>query len=223
MNNPIDRFNNNLNNLISSIQSYHPNESLAVDLINDNDQINNIINELHTTNDNFKSYNKSMEINNNQLSNSLNKILDTLVDCKRELDKLPKSCVVDNTDDDNTKEILSYALKLSKFSKIPKTFDGMLLPNNFIWPGDDNLRRGSLAITSIIPDKIINYENFGGNYNYKEIKEEVKPDEIVENIVLDDESDDELLPERNNSIDNSIQKDKLSVMSGLDLLDSDDE
>ena len=219
--NPIDRFNNDLNNLISSIQSYHPNESLAVDLINDNDQINDIISELHTTNNNFKSYNKSMEINNNQLSNSLNTILDTLVDCKRELDKLPKSCVVDNTDDDNTKEILSYALKLSKFSKIPKTFDGMLLPNNFIWPGDDNLRRGSLAITSIIPDKIINYENFGGNY--KEIVEEKVPDEIVENIVVDDESDDELLPERNNSIDNSIQKDKLSVMSGLDLLDSDDE
>lgn len=219
--NPIDRFNNDLNNLISSIQSYHPNESLAVDLINDNDQINDIISELHITNDNFKSYNKSMEINNNQLSNSLNKILDTLVDCKRDLDKLPKSCIVDNTDDDNTKEILSYALKLSKFSKIPKTFDGMLLPNNFIWPGDDNLRRGSLAITSIIPDKIINYENFGGNY--KEIVEEKVPDEIVENIVVDDESDDELLPERNNSIDNSIQKDKLSVMSGLDLLDSDDE
>lgn len=219
--NPIDRFNNDLNNLISSIQSYHPNESLAVDLINDNDQINDIISELHITNDNFKSYNKSMEINNNQLSNSLNKILDTLVDCKRDLDKLPKSCIVDNTDDDNTKEILSYALKLSKFSKIPKTFDGMLLPNNFIWPGDDNLRRGSLAITSIIPDKIINYENFGGNY--KEIVEEKVPDEIVEDIVVDDESDDELLPERNNSIDNSIQKDKLSVMSGLDLLDSDDE
>lgn len=219
--NPIDRFNNDLNNLISSIQSYHPNESLAVDLINDNDQINDIISELHITNDNFKSYNKSMEINNNQLSNSLNKILDTLVDCKRELDKLPKSCVVDNTDDDNTKEILSYALKLSKFSKIPKTFDGMLLPNNFIWPGDDNLRRGSLAITSIIPDKIINYENFGGNY--KEIVEEKVPKQVVENIVVDDESDDELLPERNNSIDNSIQKDKLSVMSGLDLLDSDDE
>ncbi|GMM46520.1 Med4 protein [Pichia kluyveri] len=219
--NPIDRFNNDLNNLISSIQSYHPNESLAVDLINDNDQINDIISELNTTNDNFKSYNKSMEINNNQLSNSLNTILDTLVDCKRELDKLPKSCVVDNTDDDNTKEILSYALKLSKFSKIPKTFDGMLLPNNFIWPGDDNLRRGSLAITSIIPDKIINYENFGGNY--KEIVEEKVPKQVVENIVVDDESDDELLPERNNSIDNSIQKDKLSVMSGLDLLDSDDE
>lgn len=219
--NPIDRFNNDLNNLISSIQSYHPNESLAVDLINDNDQINDIISELHITNDNFKSYNKSMEINNNQLSNSLNTILDTLVDCKRELDKLPKSCVVDNTDDDNTKEILSYALKLSKFSKIPKTFDGMLLPNNFIWPGDDNLRRGSLAITSIIPDKIINYENFGGNY--KEIVEEKVPKQVVENIVVDDESDDELLPERNNSIDNSIQKDKLSVMSGLDLLDSDDE
>lgn len=219
--NPIDRFNNDLNNLISSIQSYHPNESLAVDLINDNDQINDIISELHITNDNFKSYNKSMEINNNQLSNSLNKILDTLVDCKRELDKLPKNCIVDNTDDDNTKEILSYALKLSKFSKIPKTFDGMLLPNNFIWPGDDNLRRGSLAITSIIPDKIINYENFGGNY--KEIVEEKVPKQVVENIVVDDESDDELLPERNNSIDNSIQKDKLSVMSGLDLLDSDDE
>lgn len=53
-------------------------------------------------------------------------------------------------------ELLAYAMKLAKFTTAPPTFDsGTIGPNNFIWPAEDMLRRGMLAIASLNKEKLL--------------------------------------------------------------------
>jgi mediator of RNA polymerase II transcription subunit 4 len=235
---PLKQFEENMNALVQSIQHYTPNTNLASVIIQNSDRIGYEIDILKEKTKSFVNYDTTKQKYHEELSNELKEVLNTLVECKRSLDDLPKPDFTKefdsqrtdkNPDIEDTKTILSYALKLSKFSKIPKTFDGFLLPNNFIWPGDDNMRRGNLAIASIMPDKIIQTENYGENY-VPVIEEDKNSDEMdidkneeEQNVIAEDDSEDEFLPERTKSIDKTAQIKPESVMAGLDLLDSDDE
>lgn len=227
MTDPITSFETNTNDLVSSIQHYKPSVDLANAIINDQDKIGDEISKLRKTTQSYREYDASLQLYDSQLTSELKESLSILVDCKKSLDNLPKlgpKRPSDDLNEEDTKTILSYALKLSKFSKIPRTFDGFLLPNNFIWPGDDNMRRGNLAIASMIPEKIISMENFGVDYVPPEESKENKELEKEPDTKMDeDESEDEFLPERNNVITQSARKETASVISGLDLLDSDDE
>ena len=50
-------------------------------------------------------------------------------------------------------------MKLAKFSKAPATVvSQMIHPNNYIWPAEDALRRGMLAVASLKPDELIQSE-----------------------------------------------------------------
>lgn len=242
---PVTDFSNDMNSLVRSIQQYAPDQSISSNLIKDTDNIGKEIKQFENKINIFKNEDITLEENDKLLTDSLFDILNTLIDCKRNLDVLPKIDYSVNDKNDNneinendTKLILSYALKLSKFSKIPRTFDGNLLPNNFTWPGDDNLRRGNLAIASMIPDKLVQYENYGPNYVPPEEKMDVdEVDKSFEkkngardnnNNNYDDDDDDEddeddFIPDRTNSIENFNKGDSATVMAGLDLLDSDDE
>lgn len=237
---PLRDFEKDLVALVQSIQHYTPNTALASNIIQDSDNIGSQIEELQQLTKSYANYDTSQQKYDLELSGRLRDTLNTLIECKRSLDNLPKpnfsksttNVIQDNTSSnpniEDTKTILSYALKLSKFSKIPRTYDGFLLPNNFIWPGDDNMRRGNLAIVSMIPDKIVNTENYGKDYALHDIvddKMDIDNNDTKETKanIVEDESDDEFLPQRSESIDKTIKTDSASVMTGLDLLDSDDE
>lgn len=238
---PLRDFENDMVALVQSIQHYTPNPALASAIIQDSDNIGTQIDELQQLTKSYANYDTSQQQYDLELSGRLKETLHTLIECKRSLDNLPKpnfskssqSANNAQTDDisnpnmEDTKAILSYALKLSKFSKIPRTFDGFLLPNNFVWPGDDNMRRGNLAIVSMIPDKVVNAENYGKDYVLQEALNDKMDIDNVKNETTgnnaDEESDDEFLPQRSASIDKTAKTDSASVMTGLDLLDSDDE
>lgn len=56
----------------------------------------------------------------------------------------------------DVKEILKYAMKLSKFTRVPPSaVDQQVHPNNYIWPAEDALRRGMLAVSSLRGDELI--------------------------------------------------------------------
>lgn len=93
-------------------------------------------------------------------------ILKQLIQFRTELKQLPTlPTKTPNPDDElvtvNVSELLKYGLKLSKFTKVPPTPSGMahqIHPNNFIWPAEDSLRRGMLAMSSLKSDEIIKAE-----------------------------------------------------------------
>lgn len=232
-------FERDLNSLVQSIQQYSPDASLATKLIHDSDQIGQ---DLAALRQRVESYNKSdtsEEKYDSKLTAGLQDVLHSLVECKKSLDALPKpefnskhssglsKSKEDTHDADDTRAVLAYALKLSKFSKIPRTFDGMLLPNNFIWPGDDNMRRGNLAMASLIPEKIIQTENYGADYAEK-MQAKLSQKHLTENKPLEskeenESDDDEFMPDRSENLGETVNRAPTSAIAGLDLLDSDDE
>lgn len=55
--------------------------------------------------------------------------------------------------------LLDYSMKLAKFSRAPATIQSQMVhPNNYIWPAEDALRRGMLAMASLKPDELIRAE-----------------------------------------------------------------
>ncbi|GMF03354.1 unnamed protein product [Ambrosiozyma monospora] len=195
-------------------------------------------------------------IENTQLNENLRGILVTLNECRKELNELPKLPIEEEVtltqtdpsklaEDEQSKanqanmkdikQLLSYAMKLSKFSKIPRTFDGFLMPNNFVWPGDDNMRRGVLAMASMMPDKIIANENGADDKAGTKSKGD-KVDEDVDMKDDDEDSDDDLFNDSELSKAPSApvpgqqipapvpeKKDHASIMADLDLFDDSDD
>lgn len=244
--NTIAVFESDMKALIQSIQQYSPDPSTATKLIRDSDQIGEDLATLKKTTEAYKNYDTTEERYDIKLMAGLQDVLHTLVECKKSLDTMPKpdmnrnlhqyQSTDDKQDAEDTKSVLSYALKLSKFSKIPRTFDGMLLPNNFIWPGDDNMRRGNLAMASIIPDKIIQTENYGADYAAKVHAKSLESVQAVnhrndteggekenDNDNDNDSDDDEFMPDRSDTMSDKVAKPSTLAISGLDLLDSDED
>lgn len=59
----------------------------------------------------------------------------------------------------NIQTLLDYSMKLAKFSRAPATVQSQMIhPNNYIWPAEDALRRGMLAMASLKPDELIRAE-----------------------------------------------------------------
>lgn len=93
-------------------------------------------------------------------------LLKDLIACRAELKKLPKLSAAGNTaspaNDVNAisvPEVIDYSMKLAKFSKAPATVVSQLIhPNNYIWPAEDALRRGMLAMASLKGGELIKAE-----------------------------------------------------------------
>lgn len=59
----------------------------------------------------------------------------------------------------NIQTLLDFSMKLAKFSRAPATVQSQMVhPNNYIWPAEDALRRGMLAMASLKPDELIRAE-----------------------------------------------------------------
>lgn len=124
---------------------------------------------------------------NNELNKESTTLLKDLIACRAELKKLPKLPAAQSSSRESrlkeigVQELLDYSMTLAKFSKAPNTANGQIPhPNNFIWPAEDALRRGLLALTSLKPDEVIKAEL--GEVETKEEEEEKKSDIEMEDV-----------------------------------------
>lgn len=109
-----------------------------------------------------------LQKNHTELENETTHLLKELISFRADLKKLPRlPAARDAAEQDpnkqlnavSIKELLDYAQKLAKFSKAPATVNSQLIhPNNYIWPAEDALRRGMLAMASLKPDELVKAE-----------------------------------------------------------------
>lgn len=225
-------FEDELQRLTQSIQKYTPDPEIAGEIVVTADKINSELAKIQVLHDLRSSQTVKQNSENDSLDEHLRSVLDGLTECHKQLERLPdlpasevaKFSKMDldkveysEPDSETIQQLLSYAMRLSKFSRIPQTFDGFLLPNNFLWPGDDNMRRGMLAMSSMMPDKVINAEN-GDEEDTTTIK--VEKDKL-------EKDQGENVTEVNTGFEHRSekpsQKNAKEVMAGLDLFDEDDD
>lgn len=107
-----------------------------------------------------------LEKENAELDSKAKEMLRELISCRAELQQMPRLPLtgVENkkkSKEIDVKEALKYAIKLAKFTRAPPMVGNAQLqihPNNFIWPAEDSLRRGMLALSSLKPDELIKQE-----------------------------------------------------------------
>ncbi|CAL9728361.1 mediator of RNA polymerase II transcription subunit 4 [Monosporozyma unispora] len=146
-----------LNKLVESVDKYKPDIKLAQDLIE-------VDKKLYSSLQQFQEYDKidtrlkQLNEESQEVDEKTKNILDILNECHDQLNNLPTieqvefemNAMLEQRKKINSKELLDYATKLSKFTKVPPTFDkGSIGPNNFIWPAEDSLRRGMLAMANL--------------------------------------------------------------------------
>ncbi|CCE80461.1 Piso0_003578 [Millerozyma farinosa CBS 7064] len=96
-------------------------------------------------------------------------ILKGLIESRNRLRKLPKllrkneqsTSEYTSDVDVEVEELLKYAQKLSKFTKAPNVSISLpfqVHPNNYVWPAEDALRRGMLALSSLKENEILKSE-----------------------------------------------------------------
>lgn len=121
------------------------------------------------------------------LDTQLKHVLKELIEYRAQLKKLPRLPANAEASNKQLKSIdiqetLKYAMKLSKFTKAPATASNapfQIHPNNYIWPAEDALRRGMLALASLKSDEIIK-EELGGDkpeQSTEEVEEDKKEKE----------------------------------------------
>lgn len=158
----LTKYEDALAKLIDSVDKFNPNIEFANDLIHTD---HDLFTDLKT----FKKYDEidaklhQLEDESSAIDKHTRKILETLNECHDDLNKLPileqvefeRDTILSQRAKVNSTVLLDYATKLSKFTKIPPTFDkGSIGPNNFVWPGDDALRRGMLAMASLNSEQL---------------------------------------------------------------------
>lgn len=143
--------------LVESVDHFKPDIQIVHRLIE-------VDKRLYKSLDSFAEYDridselKRLDKESTELDEKTKKVLEILSECYNMLNALPmleqvefeKEAILKQRSKVNSSELLNYATKLSKFTKIPPTFDkGTIGPNNFVWPAEDALRRGMLAIASL--------------------------------------------------------------------------
>lgn len=164
-----------LNTLLESISRYAPDLKAAEELVKTQEALNVSVDEI------IKHQESGLEIDgleqqSSKLDQTTKDILKGLSECRQKLSALPsldKALSEQRQMNENkipADELLQYAMKLAKFTTAPPTFDSSAIgPNNFIWPAEDSLRRGMLAVASLNAAKLTGKEEVS-----EEKKEEVE-------------------------------------------------
>ncbi|CAI4064279.1 hypothetical protein N7582_002664 [Saccharomyces uvarum] len=151
------RYEDILGKLVESVDRFKPNLEIAKDLIKTDESLFNNV-KLLADYDKIDLNLRKIDKDSEELDSKTRKILEILNECHDELSALPmleqvefeKKTILQQRSKINSTALLDYATKLSKFTRIPPTFDkGTVGPNNFIWPAEDALRRGMLAMASL--------------------------------------------------------------------------
>lgn len=153
----LTQYEEKLGALVESVDNFKPDIKLVHELIE-------VDKSLYKNLDSFAEYDRidseltRLDKESNELDLRTKEVLETLSECYEKLNGLPmleqvefeKQTILRQRSKVNSSVLLNYATKLSKFTKIPPTFDkGTIGPNNFVWPAEDALRRGMLAIASL--------------------------------------------------------------------------
>ncbi|GCE97938.1 mediator of RNA polymerase II transcription subunit 4 [Zygosaccharomyces mellis] len=153
----LTQYEEKLGALVKTVDNFKPDVNIVHELIA-------VDKSLYKNLDSFAEYDRiDSELNrldkeSNELDRKTKEVLETLSECYEMLNTLPmleqvefeKQTILKQRSKVNSSVLLNYATKLSKFTKIPPTFDkGTIGPNNFVWPAEDALRRGMLAIASL--------------------------------------------------------------------------
>lgn len=163
----ISRFENSLAELSRKIGSFDGSDldTTVNSLLTSNQEISHQIEKLEQ----HRQLGQKIELLENvrnELDQKSKEALKKLISYRAELKNLPSLPTKrDVTTEDKVSrldvdEVLKYGMKLSKFTKAPPSSNGGLQihPNNFIWPAEDSLRRGMLAMSSLKGDEIIRKE-----------------------------------------------------------------
>ncbi|CDO96292.1 unnamed protein product [Kluyveromyces dobzhanskii CBS 2104] len=153
----IERYEETIQQLSKSVDTFKPELGLI-------DKIIECDKKLYETLEEFDEYYKIYEELNRldkeqkDIDKKTRDILGTLNTCYNSLNTLPmleqiefeQSVMLKQREKIHSKVVLDYAMKLAKFTRFPPTFDkSMIGPNNFIWPAEDSLRKGMLAMASL--------------------------------------------------------------------------
>ncbi|CAM9018545.1 unnamed protein product [Wickerhamomyces anomalus] len=151
----LNAFEKSLSSLLTSISKYDPQESEAEELLSIQKELEHSVGDIITHQQSGLKID-SLETKSSNVDNNCKQILLGLSECRNQLKSLPNLEEVQQEQKQMQKnklsadELLQYAMKLAKFSTAPPTFDsGSIGPNNFIWPAEDSLRKGMLAIASL--------------------------------------------------------------------------
>lgn len=168
--NAIEQYEDTLTKLIDTVDHYQPNVALAKDLIQMDNKLRTSLQQFHQYDQISKDW-LQLDQESQDLNHRTQLVLESLNECHQLLNELPTvpqiefemDTILSQFDKVNTQNLLQYANKLSKFTKRPASFDkGTIGPNNFIWPAEDALRKGMLAIASLNKDKLIHIDSETG-------------------------------------------------------------
>ncbi|CAG98694.1 Med4p [Kluyveromyces lactis] len=153
----LERYEETIQQLSKSVDTFKPDLSLI-------DKVIECDKKLYETLEEFDEYYKieeelsRLDKEQKNIDNKTREILETLNTCYNSLNELPmleqvefeQKVMLKQREKIHSKVVLDYAMKLAKFTRFPPTFDkSMIGPNNFIWPAEDSLRKGMLAMASL--------------------------------------------------------------------------
>ncbi|BAO40204.1 hypothetical protein KLMA_40180 [Kluyveromyces marxianus] len=153
----LERYEETIQKLSESVDSFKPDLSLITKIIECD-------RNLYKTLEGFHEYYKikieldKLEEEQKEIGRKTKFMLENLNSCFQSLNELPmleqvefeQETMLKQREKIHSKVVLDYAMKLAKFTRFPPTFDkSMVGPNNFIWPAEDSLRKGMLAMASL--------------------------------------------------------------------------
>lgn len=144
-------------------------------------------------------------------------ILRELISYRATLKKLPRLPSAEDRSaqplhETDAQTLLDYAMKLAKFSKVPATIlSHFVHPNNYIWPAEDALRRGMLAVASLKPDELIQAE-----LGLPVEAQDVEMEDVAEVKVAEE------VPQATKSTRTSVRREEPASLD-LDLFEEDDD
>ncbi|SCV00555.1 LAME_0G10506g1_1 [Lachancea meyersii CBS 8951] len=155
--NDICRYEETLGQLVTAVDKFHPTIQSAKDLIEADKKLSETLASLQRY-DEIDTRARKLDEEHKKTDEKTARILQTLTECHQELNSLPmleqvefeRDTILKQREKVFTDVLLDYAMKLAKFTHVPPTFNmGSVGPNNFVWPAEDAMRRGMLAIASL--------------------------------------------------------------------------
>lgn len=191
--NDICDFEEKLAELVTSVDKFNPDLKIARSLIEVDARLSKTL-ESFPKYDEIDERLKRLDREREQIEERTIKILQTLTECHERLNTLPmaeqvefeRKTMLKQRDKVYSNVLLDYAMKLAKFTHIPPTFDkGTVGPNNFIWPAEDALRRGMLAMASLRAKELTRLPGQAEEDKQQENKDEDDKVELKEEAQID--------------------------------------
>ncbi|ODQ64010.1 hypothetical protein NADFUDRAFT_5457, partial [Nadsonia fulvescens var. elongata DSM 6958] len=224
-----------LSQLIESISKFDPNTKYALNLVEADKQLSQEIENLVEHQEAARQI-EDLEIVSNELDEQIRNTLRQLGECRKSLVSLPCFSEVHEQDEVrkvDAKELLFYATKITKFTSAPPGYNTNMPEHaNFPWPTEDELRKGTLAIsamtardTNIVKSKLKPEKNLNAKDSKTtniDINSTVTNDALTTDITNDDNKDKQLMSDHTPATLPKPKAGDQAAMLDLDLFDPDE-